>query len=62
MWEKMKGARLLLDREGTIPAPCLALDGIYMTDTLVETTVPFLFIWPLLLSFHSYLESIVMCG
>lgn len=59
----MKGAMLLSDHEGTIPVlECLALDGIYMTGKLVEATVPFLFISPLLLSFYSYIESIVMCS
>lgn len=63
MWEKMKGARLLSDHEGTVPAlECLALDGIYMTGKLVETTVHFLLLWPLLLSFHSHVESVVMCN
>lgn len=59
----MKGARLLSDHEGTIPVlECLALDVIYMTGKLVETTVHFLFIWPLLLSFHSYMETSIMCS
>lgn len=63
MWEKMKGARLLSDHEDTVIAlECLALDGIYMTGKLVETMVHFLLIWPLLLFFHSHVESVVMCN
>ena len=59
----MEGAKFPSGHEGTIPVlECLALEDIYMTDKLVETTVLFLSMGPLLLSLYSQAESIVMCS